>query len=67
MKKVAQGLPDGLIIADNDKSGTGERIAKEIGWPYWMSDVEGEDANDTHQRIGVLRFGLSLVRSLNLV
>jgi len=67
MKKVAQGLPDGLIVADNNKSKTGERVAKEIGWPYWMSDVEGEDANDTHQRVGVLRFGLSLVRSLNLV
>ena len=67
MKKVAQGLPDGLLIADNDKSGTGERVAKEIGWKYWMSDVVGEDANDTHQRLGVLRFGLSLVRSLKLV
>jgi putative DNA primase/helicase len=67
MKKVAQGLPDGLIIADNDQSGTGERVAKEIGWKYWMSDVVGEDANDTHQRIGVLKLGLSLVASLKLV
>jgi putative DNA primase/helicase len=67
MKKVAQGLPDGLVIADNDKSGTGERVAKEIGWHYWMSDVEGEDANDTHQRIGILRLGLSLVASLKLL
>jgi hypothetical protein len=32
-----------------------------------MSDVEGEDANDTHQRIGVLKLGLSLVASLKLV
>jgi putative DNA primase/helicase len=67
MKKVAQGLPDGLLIADNDQSGTGERVAKEIGWKYWMSDVVGEDANDTHQRIGVLKLGLSLVASLKLV
>ena len=67
MKKVAQGLPDGLIISDNDQSGTGERVAKEIGWKYWMSDVVGEDANDTHQRIGVLKLGLSLVASLKLV
>jgi putative DNA primase/helicase len=67
MKKVAQGLPDGLIVADNDESGTGERVAKEIGWPYWMSDVVGEDANDTHQRVGLLRLGLSLVKSLKLV
>ena len=67
MKKVAVGLPDGLLIADNDQSGTGERVAKEIGWKYWMSDVVGEDANDTHQRIGVLKLGLSLVASLKLV
>jgi putative DNA primase/helicase len=67
MKKVAQGLPDGLIIADNDQSGTGERVAKEIGWQYWMSDVVGEDANDTHQRVGLLKLGLSLVASLKLV
>lgn len=67
MKKVAVGLPDGLIIADNDKSGTGERVAKEIGWQYWMSDVVGEDANDTHQRVGLLKLGLSLVASLKLV
>ena len=67
MKKVAQGLPDGLLIADNDKSGTGERVAKEIGWKYWMSDVVGEDANDTHQRVGLLKLGLSLVASLKLV
>jgi putative DNA primase/helicase len=67
MKKVAQGLPDGLLIADNDQSGTGERVAKEIGWKYWMSDVVGEDANDTHQRVGLLKLGLSLVASLKLV
>jgi putative DNA primase/helicase len=67
MKKIAQGLSDGLVIADNDQSGTGERVAKEIGWKYWMSDVVGEDANDTHQRIGLLKFGMSLTRSLKLL
>jgi hypothetical protein len=41
MKKVAQTLPHGLVIADNDASGTGERVAREIGWPYWMSDSGG--------------------------
>lgn len=57
MKKVAEALPGGLVIADNDASGTGERIAKEIGWPYWMSGRVGEDANDAHQRLGL--FSLS--------
>ena len=64
MKKVAATLPSGVVIADNDASGTGERVAKEIGWPYWMSDVVGEDANDTHQRLGVFKFGQSLLKVL---
>ena len=63
MKKVAQGLPRGLVIADNDASKTGERTAQEIGWPYWMSDRVAEDGNDYHQRAGLFAFsqGLSSV------
>lgn len=57
MKKVAQTLPTGIAIADNDSSLTGERVCQEINWPYWMSDVVGEDANDYHQRNGL--FALS--------
>ena len=64
MKKGAETLPTGFIIADNDASGTGERVAKEIGWPYWMSDVVGEDANDAHQRMGAFKFGQSLLKVL---
>ena len=66
MKKMADLLkPDsGLIVADNDLSGTGERVAKEIGWNYWISDVQGEDANDAHQRMGLFRFSQSLLDKL---
>ena len=64
MVKVAARLPAGVVIADNDTSGTGERVAKQIGWPYWMSDVEGEDANDTHRRLGLFKFSQSLTRSV---
>ena len=66
MKRVAEGKR-GLVIADNDASGTGERVAKEIGWPYWMSDQVGEDANDFHMRVGLFKFTQSLTPSLNLV
>ena len=59
MKKIAEGKK-GLIIADNDASGTGELVAKEIGWPYWMSDKVGEDANDYHMRVGMFKFTQSL-------
>jgi putative DNA primase/helicase len=55
------------VVADNDKSGTGERIAREIGYPYWMSEVLGEDANDTMQRIGDFRFGQAIIKSLKIV
>jgi hypothetical protein len=39
-------------------------VAKEIGWPYWMSPVLGEDANDAHQRMGAFAFGQSLLKVL---
>lgn len=60
MKKVAEALPPGLVVADNDASGTGERVAREIGWPYWMSDTVGEDANDAAQRVGVFALAMGL-------
>lgn len=53
----------GVVVADNDESGTGERVAKETGLKYWMSDVVKEDANDFHLRVGIFKFGQAL-RSL---
>ncbi|AMM23188.1 toprim domain-containing protein [Variovorax sp. PAMC 28711] len=64
MKKIAAALPRGIVLADNDASGTGERVAREIGWPYWMSDRVGEDFNDTHQRLGVFAVSQGLTRTL---
>lgn len=60
MKRIAEGLPSGVVLADNDASGTGERVAKEIGWPYWMSDVVGEDFNDAHMRLGTFSLAMKL-------
>jgi putative DNA primase/helicase len=65
MKKIASTIKSGVVIADNDESKTGERVAQEIGWPYWMSDQAGEDANDTHLRVGLFNFSQSLLKSLN--
>jgi putative DNA primase/helicase len=42
------------VFADHDKSGTGEQCAQATGLPYCMSPVEGEDANDLHQRAGLM-------------
>jgi putative DNA primase/helicase len=66
MVKVAAALDDGFVIADNDESGTGERVAKQIGWSYWISDKVGEDANDAHQRLGLFKFSQSLTRSIRV-
>ena len=67
MAKVAAGLEPGLLIADNDASGTGQRVAEESGWKYWLSDRVGEDANDFHQRVGLFQFTQSLTRSMQNV
>jgi putative DNA primase/helicase len=61
--KLAQRF-GGFVIADNDQSGTGERVAKQTGLPYWMSEVVGEDANDAHQRLGLFKFTQALTKSL---
>jgi len=60
MKKVAETLPRGFVVADNDASRTGQNTAEQIGWPYWMPDTEGMDANDVHQRDGLFKFSQSL-------
>ena len=63
MARVAANLPGGVVVADNDKSGTGERVAREIGWPYWISDQVGEDFNDAHKRLGLFAIGQSLLKA----
>ena len=63
MLKIANVLDGGVVVADNDASGTGERIAKEIGWPYWMSKTVGNDANDDHKAMGLFRFSQSLAKA----
>jgi putative DNA primase/helicase len=60
MKKVADTLPGGFVVADNDASRTGQNTAEQIGWPTWMPDTAGMDANDVHQRDGLFKFSQSL-------
>jgi putative DNA primase/helicase len=64
MLRVAEGLKSGLVIADNDASGTGQKTAAQIGWPTWISDTVGEDANDYHRRVGLFKFTQSLTQSM---
>ena len=62
MKKIGLDLKSGLVVADNDHSGTGQQAAEDIGWPYWMSDSVGEDANDYMLRVGLFGFSQSLTQ-----
>lgn len=64
MLKVAESLKPGLVIADNDASETGQKTAAQIGWPTWISDTTGEDANDYHRRVGLFKFTQSLTQSM---
>lgn len=53
--QVAQAVTGrAYVFADHDKSGTGQAAAEQTGLPWCMSPIEGEDANDLHQRAGVL-------------
>jgi len=53
MAHVAQKIKPWLVIADNDKSGTGQRIAAQIGAPFWISETAGNDFNDDHLQRGI--------------
>lgn len=66
LKRIAGDLATGIVVADNDASRTGERVAQEVGWPYWISDQVGEDFNDYHQRVGIFSACMSLKRVLQM-
>jgi phage/plasmid primase-like uncharacterized protein len=51
------------VFADNDKSGAGERAAKETGLPYCMADRVGFDANDLHAKEGLIAVQALLMKA----
>ena len=64
LKQIASCEADCFIVADHDKSGTGQRVAKETGRPHWLSPLEGEDFNDYELRVGAEAAGKSLVNEM---
>lgn len=64
LPRIAHHTPRGLVVADHDASGAGVCAAKETGWPYWMSPVEGEDANDYYLRLGMFSLREALRKAL---
>jgi phage/plasmid primase-like uncharacterized protein len=59
---AAQVKGRGYVFADNDKSGAGERAAKETRLPYCMSPMVGEDANDLAVRAGLMAVAQMLMK-----
>jgi len=64
MKEVSRSIPNGIVIADNDPSHTGETVAVETGKPYWISATVGEDFNDYHMRVGLFKASQELKKTL---
>ena len=66
MKDVAQRIPGGIVVADNDPNSIGENVARNTGKPYWLSETLGEDFNDYHVRTGSFKASQSLKKVLFL-
>lgn len=60
MVKIAARLPGGIIFADNDESKTGEKVAQQIGWPYFMPPTVGQDFNDYCRDVGTFRASMAV-------
>lgn len=60
MKAIAKTLPSGFVVADNDASLTGQRVAQEIGWPYFLPPEVGQDFNDYHRATSLFKVSQAL-------
>lgn len=60
LQEVARGVAGGIVVADNDPNGIGEKAARETGKPYWLAEAVSEDFNDFHVRVGLFKAMLSL-------
>lgn len=57
---VAKTFKGGVIVADHDQNGIGEKAALKCDKPYWISPTVGEDFNDFHMRAGLFHATQSL-------
>lgn len=62
--KMAAKMPGGAVVADNDASGTGERVARATGLAWWMPPSVGHDANDHHLEKGIFSLSMAVKRLL---
>lgn len=64
LKEVARHISGGIVVADHDPNGVGEKAARETGKPYWLSEAVGEDFNDFHLRVGLFKAMASLKKAV---
>lgn len=64
MKAIAKTLPSGFIVADNDASLTGQRVAQDIGWPYFLPPDVGQDFNDYHRATSLFKVSQALRQAM---
>jgi putative DNA primase/helicase len=64
LTKLASACPRGIVVADNDASGTGKAAAEKSGLPYFLPPDVGQDFNDLHRGVGVFRASQMLRRFL---
>jgi len=64
LKELATQHKDCFIVADHDASGTGQRVAKETGRPYWLAPRVSYDFNDYELEVGAKAAGESLVNEM---
>jgi putative DNA primase/helicase len=58
--KVASQLNAGLVVADFDASGTGQKAGAATGFPVYLPPTEGQDFNDLHRSMGTFRAAQAL-------
>jgi len=61
---ISKQLEDCFIIADNDASTTGQRMAEQSSKRWWMPPTVGHDFNDMHQEIGLFKASQALQKVL---
>lgn len=61
---LSKRFPDGFIIADNDASETGQRIAEQSGLRWWMPPTVGQDFNDYMQEFKLFKASQTLGKVL---
>ncbi len=57
---MAKQAGNGIVVADNDPSGTGEKAAQATGLSCYMPPTVGQDFNDLHRELGLFKAAMTL-------